>query len=351
MKKLNFKATGAVLTLAAMAALGGCGGGQNTADNGAAGEGATTGGNATNTASTAEVAFPKTVTVGYNPTIAQPQLLIGDVEKAYEKAMPGVKFVFKTYPAGPAVVEALRAGVVDIGSSGIYPPMKAYAKDGDILMLAGAATGGTELVVAKNGPVKTLADLKGKVIGVNQLGSTVDTMVRNALLEAKINPETDVKIIPIPPAQQADSLKRGEVSAVAAPAPWPSNAIVNGGGRALLNYKDILDNGNYLAGSIYATKKFSTANAAFITKFVEANTTLTDELNKDRAKADARVLAAWEKVSDKKLPAAVAKAAFGTMKYTTQASTEDLQRFADIALKTGSLKKKADLSGFVFTGK
>ncbi len=63
---------------------------------------------------------------------------------------------------------------------------------------------------------------------------------------------------------------------------------------------------------------------------------------------DARVLAAWEKVSQKKLPADVAKIAFGTIVYTTEAKTTDLQRFADIAFKTGALKRKADLSGFVF---
>ena len=339
MTLFNFKTTGAVVAMIAMATIAGCSGGAtNDAANGGA-TGASTRDNS---------AMPKTVTVGYNPTIAQPQLLLGDVEKSYEKAMPGTKFVFKTFAAGPAVVEALRAGVIDIGSSGIYPPLKAYAKDGDIVVLAGAATGGTELVVAKNGAVKTVADLNGKSVGVNQLGSTVDTMVRSVLMDAKLTPDVDVKIIPIPPALQADSLERGEVAAVAAPAPWPSNSITNGDGRALLDSKQILDGGNYLAGSIYATKKFATSNAAFVAKFVAANKKITDALNADRAKGDARVLAAWEKVTQKKLPADVAKIAFGTITYTTEAKTENLQRFADIAFKTGALKRKADLSGFVF---
>jgi aliphatic sulfonates family ABC transporter substrate-binding protein len=294
--------------------------------------------------------MPKKVTIGFNPTIAQPQPLLGFVKGEYQKRMPGVKFEFKAYRAGPAIKEALRSGVIDIGCSGIYPPLKAYAKDGDMVLLAGAATGGTELMVGKNSPIKSLADLKGKVVGVNQLGSTVDTMVRYNLIRAGLTPDKDVRIIPVEPAGQAEELERGDVVAVAAPAPWPS-VVRAAGGRPLLDWKKILDNGNYLAGSIFTMKKFAEGNDAFIKQFVKMNQDITDEINKDRTKADAEILAAWSKVSNKTLPPAVAKAAFATMQYTMEANPKDLQRFADIAFETGALKEKADLSGFVYTPK
>ncbi len=286
--------------------------------------------------------------IGYNPTIAQPQPLLGAANGEYAKQMKDTRFTFSAYKAGPAVVEALRAGTIDIGCSGIYPPLKGFAKDGDIVLLAGAAKGGTELMVAKTSPCKTLKDLKGMTIGVNQLGSTVDTMVRNKLLEAGLSPDRDVKIIPIEPAEQADVLKNGDVQAVAAPAPWPSVAAVMANARPLLDWKSILDNGNYLAGSFYTTKKFAQANPQLLTKFIAANAAITDRLNKDRAKGDAQVLAAWSKVTKKTLKPDVALAAFKTIQYTLDTRPEDLQRFADMALKVGALKKKADLKDFIF---
>lgn len=289
-----------------------------------------------------------TLRIGYNPTIAQPQPLLGEANGEYARQMKDTKFTFSSYKAGPAVVEALRSKAIDIGCSGVYPPLKAFVKDGDIVLLGGAAKGGTELMVGKNSPYQSLKDLKGKTIGVNQLGSTVDIMVRNKLLEAGLSPDKDVKIIPVEPAEQADVLKSGDVQAVAAPAPWPGVAVVMADARPLLDWKAILDNGNYLAGSFYTTKKFAQANPQLLKSFMAANGVITDRLNTNRTKGDAQVLAAWSKVSKKTLKPEVAKAAFKTIQYTLDAKPEDLQRFADMAFKVGALKKKPDLKGFVF---
>ena len=288
------------------------------------------------------------VTVGYTPTIVLPQPLVGTEEGEYAKKMPGIQFDRKLFNAGSGVVEALRAGTIDIGWSGPYPAIKAFAKAGDIVLLANAATGGTELSVLNSSPIKTVKDLKGKVIGVNQPGSTVDAFVRHNLLKAGLNPEKDVRIIEVAPGEQAAALQSGTVAAVAAPAPWPSQAAVVANARPLLSWKQILADGNYSSGCAYTTKKFADANPEFIKQFLAAHKEITDELNKDRAKADARVLAAWSKVSKKILKPEVAKKAFATIKFTDAPDGKDLQNQADIALETGGLKKKADLTGFVY---
>lgn len=331
---------GWILTLAGLAAmaLGGCTSGNNAQSGNTQGGSGANGGQSEATE----------LRIGFNPTIAQPQPLLGAANGEYAAQMKNTKFTFSAFRAGPAVVEALRTGTIDVGCSGVYPPLKAFAKDGDIVLLGGAAKGGTELMVAKTSPFKTVKDLKGKTIGVNQLGSTVDTMVRNKLLEAGLSPDKDVKIIPVEPAEQAEVLKSGDVQAVAAPAPWPSVAAVTANARPLLDWKAILDNGNYLAGSFFTTKKFAQANPQLLKSFMAANGVITDRLNADRTKGDAQVLTAWSKLSKKTLKPEVASAAFKTIQYTLDARPEDLQRFADMAFKVGALKKKADLKDFVF---
>jgi aliphatic sulfonates family ABC transporter substrate-binding protein len=327
------------LSMLAMA-VSGCG---NSGSSNTAGENSTTGNNATSDTSSVQ-----SITVGYNPTIAQPQPLVGLHSGSYASEMPGISVNGRDYDAGPAVLEALRAGVIQIGCSGPFPAVKAYAKDGDVVLLCGTAAGGTELMVAKDSPFKTVKDLKGKIIGVNQPGSTVEAMVRYNLVQAGLSPDKDVKIIEVKPAEQADALKRGDVQAVAAPAPWPSDVAINGNGRALLNWKQIYGNGKYLAGSFYTTKKFAEENPELIQKFIAATQKITDRLNADRTKGDAEVLAAWSKVTRKTLKPEVAKAAFATMTYTTAADEAALQKFADVNHELGLLKKKADLKGFVW---
>ena len=306
-------------------------------------------GNATTSTGNSATGDLTSVKIGYNPTIVQPQPLLGVLDGDYAKLVPGVAFTGQDYAAGPAVLEALRAGTVDIACSGVYPALKAFAKEKDVVLIAGAATGGTQLMVANNSPYKTLADLKGKVIGVNQVGSTVDAMLRYDLLQAGLNPETDVRIVQAEPALQADDLKNGGFAAVVAPAPWPSVVATKANAHPLLDWKQFFNGGDYLAGSIYTTKKFADAHPDFIKKFVAANVQITSDLNADRSKGDARVYAAWSKISKKTLPDAVVKDAFATIVYTTTTDPKSLQDFADVAFKVGVLRQKADLSGFVYT--
>jgi NitT/TauT family transport system substrate-binding protein len=341
--------TWAKASLAAVVAFGlaGCGGNNTSGGTTATSDAGNTSTPETTTADNGPSEIKK-VTIGYLPNIVMPQPLLGLANGEYAKRVPGVEFAGKDFPAGPAVMEALRGGVVDIAYTGPYPPIKAYGKDRDMVLLAGSATGGTEIMVNKNSAIKTVQDLKGKAVAINQNGSTVDAMVRYNLLEAGLNPEKDVKLIVIPPAQQADALKRNEVAAVAAPAPWPSFVAINGNGRALLDWKQILADGDYLAGVVFTTKKFADKNPNFVKQFVAAHRAITDELNADRTKGDAAVLAAWSEVTTKRLAPDVAKAAFKTIQFTNEADLEGLKRDADIAVKVGILRKKADLTGFVY---
>jgi aliphatic sulfonates family ABC transporter substrate-binding protein len=287
------------------------------------------------------------VRVGYLANIVFPQALLGVEQGEFKKRVPGVTFTGRNYPAGPEVLEALRAGIIDIAYTGPYPPLKAFVKNKDVVLLGASAKGGTELIVAKNSPIRRVADLRGKTVGVNQSASTVDAQVRSAILAAGLVPGRDVKIIEVPPAQQADALARGEVAAVAAPAPWPSVAKLKGG-RALLNWRQIQDGGNYYAGVYFTTRKFADANPTLIRRFVAANNGITAAVNKNRAAGNARILATWSKVTRKKLAPNVAKNAFATITFTTKANLAEFLRVEDVAYSVGQLRKKGDLSGFIY---
>lgn len=300
----------------------------------------------------------KTVRVGYLANIVMPQPLVGIVNGEFEKLVPGVEFTGQDFPAGPAVLEQLRAGAIDIAYTGPYPPLKAFAKNKDIVLLAGAAKGGTALLVAKNSPIKSVKDLKGKIVGVNQTGSTVDAMVRYQLLRAGLNPTSaisnpakDVRIIEVQPAEQAAALQGGEVAAVAAPAPWPSVVVRQGSGRVLLNARNILDKGNYLSAVVFTTKKYADENPQLIAQFVAAHKAITNRLNRNREQGDAQVLAAWSKITGKTLEPEVAKGAFGTIEFTSNVDIKSLRRDLRILTQVGFSKDESDLNGFLWKRK
>jgi NitT/TauT family transport system substrate-binding protein len=122
--------TWAKASLAAIVALGltGCGGSNTSGGTTASGTASSNAGNASTQDTSATAAGPseiKKVTIGYLPNIVMPQPLLGLTNGEYAKRVPGVEFAGKDYPAGPAVMEALRGGVVDIAYTGPYPPIKA----------------------------------------------------------------------------------------------------------------------------------------------------------------------------------------------------------------------------------
>jgi len=334
----------ALAAVAVTAVFAGC----NSGGGSSGGDGSNSTDTPTNSADAGGESEIKAVVVGFTPTIVLPQALLGVEGGEYAKLIKGVEFSGAAYKAGSGVIEALRAGTIHIGGSGPYPAAQAFAKAQDIVLLTNSANGGTEIMVSKTSNIKSVSDLKGKTVGVNQLGSTVDAMVRYNLIKAKLIPDTDVKILAIEPVEQAEALKKGEVAAVAAPAPWASYTAINGNGRPLLDWKAILDDGKYSAGSLYTTKKFAEANPNFIKKFIAANDALTKQLNDDRVKGDAAVLAAWSKMSKKELKPDVAKAAFATIEYSNVIDLPGIQRFCDIAFEARIAKKKADLNGFVW---
>ncbi len=81
-----------------------------------------------------------------------------------------------------------------------------------------------------------LQRLKGMRIGISGPGSTIDTTVR-ALFKARgLDPDKEVKLLPIgAPANQIAALEKNATDAFAYPAPWPTIAVNRGLGKIIID--------------------------------------------------------------------------------------------------------------------
>src|SRR5580692_6612297 len=112
----------------------------------------------------------------------------------------------------PPVITALAAGELDIGPLAFSSFALAIQNAGmdDLRVISdeiqdGVAGHGTnEFMVLKDGPIKTVADLKGKVLATNSMGSAVDIAMRVMLRKSGLEPNKDYTIIEAPfPAMRA----------------------------------------------------------------------------------------------------------------------------------------------------
>jgi NitT/TauT family transport system substrate-binding protein len=96
---------------------------------------------------------------------------------------------------------------------------------------------GSAVVVAKNGPVKTFADLKGKVIAIPSRFSDERLIVFKALKRNGMSAK-DLRMIEMAPPDVAGALAAGAIDAFSMGEPYPSQAEMAGFGRVLFNARE-----------------------------------------------------------------------------------------------------------------
>ncbi len=123
------------------------------------------------------------------------------------------KVTWSDFTSGPPMLQAMAAGAVDIGSVGNAPPVFAAA-GGDNLAIVGAFQAnphGSALLVPKNSPIHSVAQLKGKRIAVAQ-GSSADYHLLTVLKKAGLTVH-DVTLDYLQPADGLAALASSHVDA------------------------------------------------------------------------------------------------------------------------------------------
>lgn len=174
----------------------------------------------------------KELRVGYQKTGV---LLIVKAQKVLERRFEaeGVAVKWVEFPFGPPLLEALSAGAVDYGYTGDAPPIFAQAAHANLLYAAAipARGYGQAIVVPADSPVKTLADLKGKRIGVAKASSAHNLLV--AALESAEIAWSEITPVYLAPADAAAAFSRGAIEAWSIWDPFLALAELKQNARAL----------------------------------------------------------------------------------------------------------------------
>lgn len=117
-------------------------------------------------------------------------------------------------PGTPRTIQALIAGDLDYTVAGSPAALRARMQGADVVMLAGLSSYPSQRVfVRKDSTIQNLSELKGKIVGVTQFGSSGDTFFRSALKKVGMK-DSDVTILQLggtPGVSQALEAGRIEV--------------------------------------------------------------------------------------------------------------------------------------------
>ena len=163
------------------------------------------------------------------------------VEKGFFREH-GVEPELVFFQAAAPIATALAAGQIDVGATGLTAALYNIVLGGQKLLIV--ADKGRDwpgyplnaIVVQKelyDGGLRTIEGLKGRRIGVTQLGSTFHYQIGN-ILEKHGLVLADVKIVPLQAMAAAlEALKGRQVDAIVLPQPFPGRAEDGGFGKII----------------------------------------------------------------------------------------------------------------------
>ncbi|WP_425058203.1 hypothetical protein SCACP_28500 [Sporomusa carbonis] len=288
------------------------------------------------------------VRIAFFPNITHSQALVGRAEGHFQKAFGDTNVIeWKVFNAGPAEIEALFAGEVDIGYIGPGPAINGYTKSkGDLQIIAGATDAGAILVTRKDLVLKNAGELSGKKIAVPQFGNTQDLSLRYILQQNGLKEITKGGTVEIRQVENPDIktlLDKGEIDAALVPEPWGSRLVSEVKANILLDATQVWREGKYTTAVVVARTKFIQDHPEIVEKFLRAHVELTDYINKNPEKAKELVNAQIKELTNKPLAKDILDASFGRLTVTNDPEKDSVTEFVQLALDAGFIKTKPEL--------
>ncbi len=255
----------------------------------------------------------------------------GWLEKKLQPLGYGVEW--KEFPSGPPLLEALNVGSIDFGHAGETPPIFAQAAGAPFVYVAHEppAPEGEAILVPKDSPIKTVAELKGKKVALNK-GSNVHYLLVRALEKAGLK-YTDIETVFLAPADARAAFERGSVDAWVIWDPFQAAAEVATNARTLTNGSNLAPNHQFYL----ATRKFSDGNPQVIDAVIASIAEL-DDWAKDRVTDVAAELSPGIGIPAPILEIALKRQSYG-VKPLDESVVAEQQRIADTFFYLGLIPK------------
>jgi NitT/TauT family transport system substrate-binding protein len=282
------------------------------------------------------------VRFGHFPNITHVQGLVAHQlsrqGKGWYESRIGVPVEWFTYNAGPSATEAIFSGSLDVTYIGPSPVLNAYAKSKgtDIRILAGAANGGSSILVRKEANIKTIADFRGKKIASPQFGNTQDVQIRSLLTDNgfKITQTGgDATILPTQNADLLNLFQQGGIDAAWAPEPFASILELDGGAVNFLEDRET--NVTMLVSSV----KFLKGRPELAKKLAAAHRELTEWIKANEAEARQLLVAELKELTTKEPKPPVVEKALSRTVLTNDLSRPSLEKMVQGAKTAGFISE------------
>jgi NitT/TauT family transport system substrate-binding protein len=300
---------------------------------------------------------PITVNLGYFPNLTHAVALVGVERGTFQNALgPNVKLATKTFNAGPALIEALFAGDIDIGYVGPSPAINGFVKShGEALrIIAGAASGGALFIVRTGANIQTAKDLANKKLADPQLGGTQDVSLRYFLQQNGLQSADkggNVQILPTDNPNILTLFKEGKIDGAWVPEPWATRLVVEGNGKVFVDERTLWPNGKFITTNVVVRTAFLNAHPDLVNKFLQAHVDTIQYILNNSVGAKSIANSEIKNITGKALPSKEIDMAYNHLDITYDPLSTTLKESANRAFALGFLgTNNPNLTGIYYLG-
>ena len=285
-----------------------------------------------------------TVRVAYFPNITHSQALVMKEQGSLEERLEDTCQVsWVAFNAGPAEVEAMFAGEVDLGYIGPVPAMNAYVKsEGDVKIIANACNAGAVLIKSADSDISSVADLDGKTVAIPQLGNTQHLCLLNLLKENGLSAKSDGGTVEVTAVENADLqglLEQGQIDAALVPEPWGSILEKQCGAQILMDYNEVFMEGQYPTAVVIVNNDFYEEHPDVVAAFLEEHKEATLYINSELEDAIEIVNRQIKEATGKSIDSEMIRSAFDRLTVTDEISADAIQAFGEIGVEQGFISE------------
>ncbi len=168
---------------------------------------------------------------------------------------------------------ALLAGSLDMCGTTLAHAIHSASQGQPVVVVAALCNKSSALVVKKDGPIQSTAQLQGKRIGYVP-GTMHEILLRETLIRANLSPEKDVHLTRVDFFDMGLALARGGIDAFLSGEPFPTLTVHEGYGR-ILEYPYYDDSVGTINAAMLVTRGSIEKNSDKILQLVKAHAQAT----------------------------------------------------------------------------
>jgi NitT/TauT family transport system substrate-binding protein len=290
--------------------------------------------------SSADGGGPETLKVGYLPVTCH---LTCPVTDYATKTSAKSRFESQRFTDFPTVVETIKSGRLDATFMIAPLAMKLREQGVKVRIAYLGHRDGSTVIVRKDLPAKSLADLRGRVFAIPSKYSNQYLVIRKLMQDEGVDPAT-IKFVELPPPDMPGALAAHAIDAYFIGEPHAARAELDGSGRVLYYAKDIWP--HFISCVLVVTDRVIAQRPQVVRDLVRGIAESGEWADSHRLEA-AKLVAPYFRQDEKLLRFVLTQPPDRVSYRMLTPGDDEMQRIADMAVAAGILERHLDVRDLV----